>query len=69
MTSPIDVHSREGRALSVILMMLGIEGRAAIREHLLKRAEHDEYRHALNVMNDFERGYDQIKQAKAEGWI
>ena len=57
-----NVKSDEGRALAVLLMTLGPFGRGKIREHLLAQAEDDESRHTLNIMNTFERGYDEMKR-------
>ena len=58
-----NLESDEGRALAMVLTVLGDYGRGAVREHLLDRVMEDGYgeaKHTLDVMNVFERGFDEL---------
>ena len=69
MTAP-NLQSSEGRALAMILTVLGEFGRGKIREHLLACVTDDgmgEAKHTLDVMNVFERGFDQLADMQERG--
>lgn len=64
-----NLKSNEGRALAMILTVLGEHGRGVIRGHLLKHVIDDNYeggepKITLDVMNAFERAFDQLEQEK-----
>ena len=64
-----NLHSDEGKALAMVLTVLGEYGRNAIRKHLLARVTEDGYeeaKHTLDVMNVFERGFDQLAEYRKE---
>ena len=57
----LNLQTDEGRALSVLLTVLGDAGRAIMREHLLDQCiDLTDAKHTLDVMNEFERAYDHL---------
>ncbi len=60
----LNLENNEGRALAVIVSMLGPKGRAAFRTILLDCCAKDpplhDARHTLEIFNEIERGFDQL---------
>ena len=56
----LSLQTNEGRALAVLLTMLGVFGRGEIRKVLLNNS-------VLDVMNEFERAFDQLACARNKG--
>ena len=59
----LDLATNEGRALGVLMTVLGEFGRAEFRKHLLDHCADGSYpdaKHTLDVMNEFERAFDQL---------
>ena len=65
----LDLQTDEGRALAVLLTMLGEFGRDAIRRALLDRAADGltDAKHTLDVMNEFERAFDHLARIRGLG--
>ena len=64
------LETDEGRALGVILTVLGDFGRGEIRKHLLNHVVDNAYpdaKHTLDVMNFFERAFDQLERDRIGG--
>ena len=62
----LDLQTDEGRALAVLLTMLGALGRGVLRTALLDRVTEEltDAKHTLDVMNEFERAFDEIARAR-----
>lgn len=63
----LHLETDEGRALAVILTVLGDFGRAEFRKHLLKHCTDGGYpdaKHTLDVMNEFERAFDELARLR-----
>jgi len=65
----LNLQTNEGRALAVILTVLGDFGRAEFRKHLLDHCTDGGYqdaKHTLDVMNEFERAFDHLAKQRAD---
>lgn len=59
----LHLDTDEGRALAVLLTVLGDFGRGEVRKHLLSHVVDKAYpdaKHTLDVMNEFERAFDHL---------
>ena len=62
----LDRATNEGRALAVLLSIIGQEGRAFTRTALLNAAVQGlpDAKHTLDVMNEFERAFDELARSR-----